>query len=196
MANVIKRAESGGFSAGEDATSSSDLSSFELAEVLQRFAPTYSTADNSTSPSDDSPPLPSKKRRVQETTHTSLPANDVQMDDFPTAQPIDQNIDPFQRFLSTVQQHTGNGLNPTANSFQPSLGNFEAQQLQAFPTTGSQNMSFAPPGESSSFGFDPQMAPFMDMVDWDASLDHFLESQHNGESPDWNTDLGLQNATL
>lgn len=195
MAHVIERAESRGFSVGEDAPSSSDLSSFELAEVLQRFAPTYSTADESTSPVDDSP-LPSKKRRVQETTQASLPANDVQMDDFPTAQPIDQNIDPFQRFLTTVQQHTGNGLNPTANSFQPSLSDFEAQRSQAFPTTGSQNMSFAPPGESSSLGFDPQMAPFMDMVDWDASLNHFLESQYNGESPDWSTDLGLQNATL
>ena len=52
-------------------------------------------------------------------------------------------------------------------------------------------MPFAP--EGPAFEFHPQLAPFVDLVDWDASLAHFLDDQYDESSFRWN--LGLEDGT-
>ncbi|KAF2158763.1 hypothetical protein M409DRAFT_38103 [Zasmidium cellare ATCC 36951] len=198
MADIIKQAASHGFSGLGDMSTSltgSELSPFELAEILQRFAPDSQMPETATSPVVGSH-LPLKKRRFHENALPKQQVLDVQMEVGDATQTNDQGLEPFQKFLTTVQQHNGNGLNPTASNFQPSLPAFEAQQLQALPTTDWQKMSFAEPMGDPSFDIHPQLAPFVDMVDWDASLEHFLNSQCSEANPDWatiNPDLGLQN---
>lgn len=194
MADVIKRVESRGSSVGESCTAAAELSPFELEDVLQRFAPESKTT-TTTSPVDE-PGLPSsKKRRFRETALPNHPTEDVPMDDFSLAQPENEGYEQFQKFLIAVQQHGSNRLNPTADSFQPAPTAFEAPSAQppfAADLPGASDAFAA----GSSFGPDPQMAPFVDMIDWNASLGYFLSGQNDGDFFDWdsmNPDPGLQN---
>lgn len=195
MADVIKRVESRGSSVGDSCTAAADLSPFELEDVLQRFAPESKTAAT-TSPADE-PGLPSsKKRRFHETALPTHPTEDVPMDDSSLAQlPETEGYEQFQKFLTTIQQHGSNRLNPTADSFQPALTGFEAPSSQPQLTADLPSTPDAFAAGSSS-GPGPQLAPFMDMIDWNASLHYFLSDQNNGDPFDWdsmNPDPGLQN---
>lgn len=190
MADVIKRAESQGFSEGGSfpaCHAESELPPFELTDVLQRFAPESQMEETTTSPLDELP-LPSKKRRLQDNTLPIQPPQDVAMNDIAPTQTKVDGHDPFQRFLSTVQQHSGFNFNPAATSFQPGLGGFETEQPQAMLTAQPQTASYAEPIGDPGLDFHPQLAPFMDMVDWDASLQHFLDSQYNEDSLNWGAD--------
>lgn len=184
MAHIIKQAEARGFCDGSDSSGASELSSVELDEVLRAFAPKSVVADPPTSSVDEGPP-PSKQLKVQE--HASL---EQQVDDEPLNHvgPAQTNnrFEPFHKFTTTVQ-HRNNSMNAIPSS----VAGSGQQQPQAMSTASPQNsLSSAVPFGGSSFDFDPQLAPFVDLVDWNASLEHFLESQYNEDGQQWFSDFG------
>lgn len=198
MADVIKQAESRGFVEDSCTTSNQELSPLELAETLQRFAPDDQAAEANSSPTNKSN-LPAKKRKLRDITSLDQDT-DVTMDDSTPATANKKTYQPFERFFATVQQHNTNNPDLTTGTFQQTPADPTIQRSQTFPMSNPQDMTFGAPVEGSAFEFHPQMAPFMDMVDWDASLDHFLNSQYDeGNLDDWDlggADLGLQGGTL
>ncbi|KAK3669817.1 hypothetical protein LTR78_010275 [Recurvomyces mirabilis] len=198
MAHVIQAAESRGFVVGEHAPAGSELSPDKLAEILQKFAPEDLVAGSMSSPAVDKP-LSSKKRRFRKDLLPDQHAENVWMDGNP---PIETNNavsldDPFQRFLTTIQQHSDSSAS-VATGADP-IGDIITTQPHTLPTADPQYIPFAAPPESPASQF-KQLAPFLEMVDWDASLEHFLDNQYSESSNlDWcfgNTDLDSMGSTL
>lgn len=205
MARVIKRAESQGFV--DDSSSGSavhELSSVEMGEVLQKFAPDDAASDHAASSASNSDSS-SKKRKLEA---TASPDADMDIDAFmdqsqaATTNSNMKDLQPFEKFLATFQQQNSNGSAFFANTTAPPLSKNLGPHLSD-PSTISQEMPFvAPAGSSSAFDLPPQLGPFMDLVDWDASLEHLLESQQpGGTNFDWDPngmapgDFGLPDAT-
>lgn len=188
MADVIKRAESRGFSEEPDTHNAQELSSYELAEILQKFAPESETSEPATSPVHQTP-LQSKKRKVDEG-ETSSPdeqqAQDLVMEDSCPTPLNSHGVNPFQQLMSTVQQPRNGNDTMGSSAFQPTtMAGFDPQQPQVMPVSGPQDMLVASPRGASTFQFDnSQLATFADLVDWDASLQYFLD-QYNGDEPEW-----------
>lgn len=186
MADVIKRAESRGFSEAIDTHTGQELSPFELAEILQRFAPESEMTEPTTSPVHQAS-LYSKKRRVEEETPLDDPkAQDLVMDDSWPTHLNAHGIHPFQQLMTTVQQHGSSNAIIGTNTCQPTTATgFDPQQSQVMPVAGPEDMLVASSRGGSTFQFDnSQLASFADLVDWDASLQYFLD-QYNGDEPEW-----------
>ncbi|TKA25171.1 hypothetical protein B0A50_05869 [Salinomyces thailandicus] len=190
MSGVIKSAESlGGWDDGNK-PAEPELSPSELAEVLERFAPESPVAEDATLPVDEDP-LPSKRRRLQSYSTLGMPGEDVRTDEFPLPQANNEGHDPFQKFLATVQQHSSHSssnVNTASGTLSPTFASFDPQQTsQALPMANPPATPSAAPLGSSALDFHPQLTPLMDLVDWDASLEHFLDSQYNTttDGRDW-----------
>lgn len=177
MATVIKQAESQGFVGDGASTTDSELSTLEMADLLQRYAPDDATAEQSSSPANEIA-LPSKKRKFQATTHSDRDM-DISMGDTPPVANDEKDYRAIEKFFATVQQHNNNNADPTTGVMPETA---ELQSFQPLPTSDSHSTSFPVPGGNSAFEFHPQMAPFVDLVDWDASLEHFLNGQYDNGS--------------
>ncbi|KAF2478431.1 hypothetical protein BDY17DRAFT_306379, partial [Neohortaea acidophila] len=171
MAHVIKQAESRGFVEDDSRASATvaPLSPVEMAHTLQRFAPDDPTA--ATVQVDSTPEYlesQSKKRRL-------IPNSDVPMADSPQLGGPAEDLHPFEKFFAMVKrQNIGNPMPvepvPTAST-QPG-------------TAANEGLEIMDPS-APTFEFHPQLAPFVDLIDWEASLEHFVDSQYDGENFNW-----------
>lgn len=170
MAHVIKQAESRGF-VKDDSTSSATvapLSSVEMAHVLQRFAPELNSRHSRLDPGiSDSR---SKKRKI------FSDSDDTLMADYSQSGGPAKDVHPFEKFVTTVQRHSiGNPM--------PAKPVAEAPN-QPF-SVANEGLEMMHPSVPQACEFHPQLAPFVDLVDWDASLEHFLDAQYDEENLNW-----------
>ncbi|KAF2478462.1 hypothetical protein BDY17DRAFT_258898, partial [Neohortaea acidophila] len=175
MASVIKQAESRGFVEDDSKSGATvaPLSSTEMAQTLQRFAP-----EDSIAATVDPPPgnldSESKKRKLCASNGPTFDS-DIQMADYSQSGGSAKDPHPFEKFVTTVQRRSiGNPMsaNPVSTA---------ANQPFSVANEGLDMMDSSVP----AFEFHPQLAPFVDLIDWDASLEHFLDTQSDGENSDW-----------
>lgn len=176
MATVIKQAKSRGFVEDSASATDSELSTLDMADLLQRFAPN-DAAEQSSSPANETA-LPAKKRKLQVSTESDHDM-DVAMGDTPLVAKDEKDYRSIERFFASVQQHNSN-INPESTGDMLMPENARMQPSQSLPASNPPNMPLPRPGDSSAFEFHLQMVPFMDLVDWDASLEHFLHNDQYG----------------
>lgn len=173
MAEVIKQAELRGFV--EDGASNVDreLSSFELTELLERFAP-EDAISQSTYSLPEAPLHFAKKRKLQATSADEDDMDAVMGHPAPTAS-NGSELRPYERFFATVQQN-GDAQPPLLRhtAQQPPQDPRALGQPPSQPLTHAQEMPFMVPAGSTGFDFHPSL---VDIVDWDASLQLFLNNQ-------------------